>query len=494
MVKAALAAGLSCALLGCGSSGVGVLQAQSAGDGAATPARNQLAAADPVAAQAGAPTAAGAPETASGAWLHAATPSAHVMDRGDTDIAVWIDVPKGGAAVRLPTAVTLSVDTSGSMAGPKMDHAKRAASSLVAGLHAGDMVSLHAFDDVATVRLAPTVLDALSRDRIQGVISGLSARGATNIADALHLGQSAVAQSLATHPVRRLVVISDGQATVGTSDPSSLGRIAALGAHRGVQITALGVGMDYDERTLNELAVKTSGRMFHIGNPRDLPAILERELALLQDTRATDAVVELIPAQGARIVSVRGAEIPAGRGAEAGTVRVPLGALFGGQTRELVVRMRLGGVEHSERALLSARLLFRDPKDDGLSRMQEAVVRSTVTRDEALLTSSVNARASAIVSTFAAADLTQIASAHAARGDFDAADRELAKAEGELRRRAEHAKDASERQLIASRAAKLGSARASVQAAAQAPPSAKPAQRRQNQLDLNEAAMKMQGF
>jgi Ca-activated chloride channel family protein len=430
----------------------------------------------------------------SGSWLSAATPTSHVLDRGATDVAVWVDVPKGGTAGRLPTAVTLSIDTSGSMAGSKILQAQRAAQSLVDGLADGDRVSLHAFDDAATVRLAPTVLDALTRDQVRGVVQGLQARGATNIADALHIGMASTAQALGTHPVRRLVIISDGQATVGTSHPATLGRIAASGVPRGVQITALGVGMDYDERTLNELAVKTSGRMFHIGDPRELPSILERELALLQDTRATEAIVELVPARGVRITSVRGGDAPVGTSTGTGAVQVALGTLFGGQTRELVVRVHLEGAEHGERPLIATRLLFRDPHDEGLQRVQETIVRATVTRDQQLLPTKQHPRAASIVATLHAADLAQLASAHAGRGDFDAAERELARAEQELRRSASRTSDASERRRISLQAKRLGSARDSVRSAAQAPPAAQAAKRRASQLDLNEAAMKMSGY
>ena len=59
----------------------------------------------------------------------------------------------------------------------------------------------------------------------------------------------------------------DGRANVGPSSPEALGDLAARGTEDGVQVSAIGVGLDYDERTLGELARRSSGRMYHLEEP-----------------------------------------------------------------------------------------------------------------------------------------------------------------------------------------------------------------------------------
>jgi Mg-chelatase subunit ChlD len=99
----------------------------------------------------------------------------------DSFMAVWVDVPKTTVEKHAPAAVALVIDTSGSMAqGNKIAHAREAATRMVSSLRDGDIVSLHAFSDDVRELVAPTRLDAQSRQRIAGTISELSASGGTS--------------------------------------------------------------------------------------------------------------------------------------------------------------------------------------------------------------------------------------------------------------------------------------------------------------------------
>ena len=93
------------------------------------------------------------------------------------------------------------------------------------------------------------------------------------------------------------MLISDGIANVGPSSPETLGTIAERGLRNQVQVTSLGVGNDYDEKTLNALAVKSSGRLYHLTEPKEMASILKGELDLLDATLASDAFVEVDPAR-----------------------------------------------------------------------------------------------------------------------------------------------------------------------------------------------------
>jgi Ca-activated chloride channel family protein len=98
--------------------------------------------------------------------------------------------------------------------------------------------------------------------------------------------------------VRRVVVISDGRANVGPSSAAEFGDLAAGSTENGTQITAIGVGLDYDENTLGALAVRSAGRLYHLEQPEQMAAILQDELQMLSRTVATNAVIEFVPAEG----------------------------------------------------------------------------------------------------------------------------------------------------------------------------------------------------
>src|SRR5690606_2347678 len=158
------------------------------------------------------------------------------------------------------------------------------------------------------------------------------------------------AQAPATHTVRRVFVISDGRANVGPSDPRALGDLAARATEWGTQITAIGVGYDYDPQTLQAMVVRSACRLHHLGAPHQMAAILEHELQRMQRVVAREGVIEIVPAPGVVILS--GATT--GSVVQNGNLRLPLGSLDAGQRREVLFRARLGATRPGTLPLASA--------------------------------------------------------------------------------------------------------------------------------------------
>lgn len=407
----------------------------------------------------------------------------------DTFLGVWVDVPDGRPSVRPPMDVALVIDTSGSMAGAKIENARNAASTLVRSLKDGDIVALDSFSDNAKTLVPPTRLDASSRERILHAIAGLVPSGSTNMFDGLTMGEAQVAQAPASHSVRRVVMISDGIANVGPSSPETLGAIAQRGLRFQAQVTSLGVGNDYDERTLDALAVGSSGRLYHLSEPREMANILKGELALLDQTLASNAFVEIVPAPGVQLGGADGVRTEIGEG---GSLRIPLGALHSGQHREALVRVRLVDPDAfmgSSHPIASVRLRFRDTTDGGLERVQEVVARTQLTNDESLVASTTSSRTKAIVAIQETAKAQVQAAQRINDGDFASADKDLARAEASLQAQASVVKGAEKRRLEEAQK-KV----ASVRAAAAAAPAKPKADQRKMSLEMNASGMHDAGF
>ena len=434
------------------------------------------------------------PGKRSGPWIGAAGESDFLLaGQSDTILGVWVDVPSASQSARAPADVALVIDTSGSMAGAKIENARAAARELVNKLADGDIVSISTFSDEAHERVPPTVLDAHTRMAILRAIASLEPSGGTNMFDGLRLAEHRALESPVTHPVRRVVMISDGIANVGPASPDVLGSVAARGADSGVQVSAIGVGLDYDENTLNALAVRSSGRFYHLGEPHEMTAILDREIALLKATAATGAFVEVVPAPG---VWITGAEGVRADRLSNGTVRVPLGTMFGGQHRELALRVRINGSAaggDGAHALASVRLHFNDPSDGGLERVQEVVARYQITGDRNRVEASINDRTRTIYATQQAGQITIAAAQSVNGGRYDDADRQLADAENKLREAAARLKSEQEKQRVMATASQISAARAAAKPSPAAPgaPAAPP---RAKALDINARAMKVMGF
>jgi Ca-activated chloride channel family protein len=410
---------------------------------------------------------------------------------GDTTLGVWIDTPTVRARVRPKVDLALVIDTSGSMGGAKIANARGAALALLDSLHDGDIVSVDTFADDAHALVMPTVISAATRARIKSIVSELGVGGSTNMFDGLSLAESQVARAPATHAVRRVVLLSDGQANVGPSSPEALGLLAERGLSQGAQVTSLGVGIDYDERTLNALAVRSSGRLYHLGNLDEMASILRREMDLLGSTVASDAFVEVVPAPGVRLSLADGARSAWAGG---GTVRIPLGVLFGGQHREALVRVHFedaasvaGG---APRPIASVRLHFRDPNEGDLDRVQEVIARVQTTDDSGAVAAHMSGRTHAIMAVQDAARLEMQAAQQVNGGQFGQADDSLAVAQKKLESEAKSVHDEPQRRRLAQAAADLASTRATTAHAAAAPA----AVQRDRALELNSAGMHASGF
>jgi Ca-activated chloride channel family protein len=429
---------------------------------------------------------------AGGPWIGAAGGSDFVLaGTSDTVLGVWVDVPAALSKAHTPSSVALVIDTSGSMAGAKIENARASARALVERLSNGDIVSILVFSDEAREMLPPTVLNATSREAINRVIARLEPIGGTNMFDGLRMGESRSFNAPSTHPIRRVVVISDGIANVGPSSPQILGELAAKGAEHGIQVTAVGVGLDYDENTLNALAIRSSGRLYHISEPHEMSTMLEREIGLLQATAATEAFIEVMPAPGVQILGADGIRT---EWAQGGAMRIPLGTMFGGQHREALLRVRVTAGGDGQRPLASVRFHFRDPSDGNIERVQEVVARYQVTTDRLAIEQHQNAKTRTILATQEASQATLAAAQRLNEGKFDDADKDLAKAEEKLQASAKGAATVADRQRILASAAQISSVRKDARAAAAAPKASPAAAPRAPALKANKAAMDAMGF
>jgi Ca-activated chloride channel family protein len=411
----------------------------------------------------------------------------------ETAVGVWVDVPgmhSAAGRARPPMELALVIDTSGSMAGAKIESARSAATRLVANLRDGDIVALDVFSDTARTVVPPTRIDPASRKEITRAIRALTVSGSTNMFDGLTLGENQVAAAPLTHSIRRVVVISDGIANVGPSSPETLGAIAQRGMHARTQVTSLGVGNDYDERTLNALAVRSSGRLYHIGDPKEMESILKAELDLLDATVASDAFVEVVPAPGVQLVGADGVRSDWTGG---GALRIPLGALHGGQHREALVRVRITDPEAFQgqaHALASVRLRFRDARDGDVERVQETIARTELTSDPGAVASHVSSRTKAIALIQEAARLQMVAAQRINEGSFTEAEKDLARAQQALASQADTVTSPTEKRRIAAAQTQVAAARAT----AQAMPSKPKAAQRADALEMNAGGMKSMGY
>jgi Ca-activated chloride channel homolog len=236
--------------------------------------------------------------------------------------------------------------------------------------------------------------------------------------------------------------------------------------------------------------VKSSGRLYHLSEPKEMVSILKNEVDLLNATLASDSFVEIVPAPG---VQLTGADGIRADWHEGGSLRIPLGALHAGQHREALVKVRIvdpASFEGHTRPLASVRLRFRDSSDGDLERIQEVVARTQLTGDEGGIARTVNSRTKAIMAINESSRLQLAASQQINSGDFGNADRELEKAQRALQAQAAVVQSAPEKKRLEAAANDIASTRAATKPMAAAPKAAQ----RDHALKMNAKGMHDAGF
>lgn len=303
--------------------------------------------------------------------LSAGLESRYVLQGGSGEayLGILIRPPADAARARPPVALALVVDTSGSMASDqKIENARHAASSVVKALGAEDQLALVRFDSDVQTLLPRTPLGQADRARILEIVAGLQPTGRT----ALHGGLSAGIAALegSGDAVRRVLLLSDGQANVGPSSAAEI--IARLPkAERATTLSTIGVGADYDAAVMTAVAEQGGGGFHHLTDPVQLAGILEAELQQARTVAGTGAVITLRPEPGVEILG--GPGLVLNRGAD-GRVQVQVGEVHAGETRTVTVKVRLPSTGPAQ-ALLGQVQLRYAPVDGGAPVEREALVR-----------------------------------------------------------------------------------------------------------------------
>lgn len=200
------------------------------------------------------------------------------------------------AEPRPPATVEVVLDRSGSMAGPPLDAAKAALSRLVDRLDPADRLGVVAFDDTVEVVLpAGTLADGAAKAAARQAIAATAPGGTTNLSGGLLRGLQE-ARRVAGEAGATLILLSDGHANAGETDPARLAAVAAKARERGVTTATIGLGLGYDERLLADLARGGQGSHAFAEHGDAAAALLAAEVEGLLSTTVQAASVLIRPA------------------------------------------------------------------------------------------------------------------------------------------------------------------------------------------------------
>ncbi|HMJ14957.1 MAG TPA: VWA domain-containing protein [Polyangiaceae bacterium] len=275
---------------------------------------------------------------------------------GHTYMLFNVSAPNEAAEnVRAPLNLAIVIDRSGSMKGKRLQNARDAALGIIQRLRSGDVLSVVTYNARTEVLVPRTVIDDSTRARAMAALGALEAQGDTCISCGLEVAQGMLAAG-SGNAAARMLLLSDGEPTVGIRDLNGFRALAARVRQSGAAISSIGVDVEYNERTLAVLAQESNGRHHFVPDPSGLSRAFEAEFESLTRTVAHDAelTVELPPGLEVDEIFDRSFR------REGRRIVAPLGSLAAGEQKTLLARVRLDASAAGELPVAAATLRFSD--------------------------------------------------------------------------------------------------------------------------------------
>ncbi len=193
---------------------------------------------------------------------------------------------------RTPINVAIVIDRSGSMQGERIAAAKEGARVALDRLSSDDTIALVAYNHEVDV-LSPAMPFSSSRDDLKRAIDRLQAAGTTALYAGVNEGGRQIEEFISDNNVNRVVLLSDGLANVGPSSPAELARLGRKLAGKGISVSTIGLGLDYNEDLMQRLAAASDGNHVFVERPSDLAEIFDREFGDALSVSARDITITI---------------------------------------------------------------------------------------------------------------------------------------------------------------------------------------------------------
>ena len=203
---------------------------------------------------------------------------------------------------RRPINLSLVLDRSGSMSGSPLRHALQAAAKLVDFLQPEDYLSVVIYDDIAETVLAPQLV--ADKKAIKAAIAKIRARGLTNLSGGWLMGCDRVKSQQTSAQLNRVLLLTDGLANMGITEPDILINTAKEKAEAGIMTTTLGFGRGFNEDLLIDLAEAGGGNFYFIQSGDDAANVFTIEMESLTSIIGQNLTVKLTAKNNVQVTEV----------------------------------------------------------------------------------------------------------------------------------------------------------------------------------------------
>lgn len=186
--------------------------------------------------------------------------------------------------------LTLVLDRSNSMNGVRMDKVKTAAHQIIDSLTPKDIISIVSFNDRADIIVPATPVK--DKPALKARVSMMSASGGTEIFRGLSAGVEQNRTYLGPKLVNHVILLTDGQ-TYG--DHEACLDLATQASKDGIGISAMGLGNDWNDEFLDQLAGRTGGSSSYISSASAVTRFLNDHVRHLSNAFADRVRLSVAP-------------------------------------------------------------------------------------------------------------------------------------------------------------------------------------------------------
>jgi Ca-activated chloride channel homolog len=204
----------------------------------------------------------------------------------------------GASGVRLPLNLGVVIDRSGSMYDERrLEFVVEAVKFLADNVAPDDKIAVIAFADKAQVIIQPDQIhDRAAVRRALDDVDLLEIGGGTQMALGMRAAIEQVRSNLAANRLNRVLVLTDGQ----TYEETACIELASQNRDN-MSFSAMGVGVEFNEKLLMRIAQDSHGKYHFIGNSHEIPGIFEDELAGLRAVTVRNGKIDVTLSQGVQI-------------------------------------------------------------------------------------------------------------------------------------------------------------------------------------------------
>ncbi len=264
---------------------------------------------------------------------------------GSAWLQMGLQTRSAQAEIVAPLNLALVIDRSGSMDEPdKMPYVKQSLRVFLESLNPDDIVSIVTYSDEAQLLLpAQPVGDGRW---VRSVIERIQPGGSTNLHAGMMLGFQEVDKNFDIRRNNRVILLTDGIANVGVTDPNQIAADALTYNQRDVYLSTIGLGLEFNDALLSQLARQGQGGYSFVDSAQEMDRIFRERVAGLKQRVAGDISLTIIPAAGARLVGLTGLDqIPPAEGAN-----VPLPPLGTGDSAVILAQLQVDSFSGASRS------------------------------------------------------------------------------------------------------------------------------------------------